>query len=134
MDQLQDTALPDVEASPAERAARAARLRPDIASDECRARAAGYFSKGWGHVRVAQALNLKPNTVRQWRRDYRAGRFNVSPACYVYGEDFKRQVVDMRRSGATWRKIKSETGISSATVRRWMAKEEAQAERPAVES
>lgn len=101
----------------------AKRLRPDFASDEKRKQAALYFASGWGHIRTAHALGLSPHTVRDWKREYDAGRFNMRMSCYVYDEAFKARVVAMRRAGCTWREIREETGIGPATVMRWMAKE-----------
>lgn len=106
----------------------ALKLRPDFASDEKRRQAALCFAGGWGYVRTARKLGLSPNTVRDWKREYDAGRFNMRMSVYVYDEAFKQRVVAMRQAGSSWREIKSATGISPATVMRWMKKmEEGQA-------
>ena len=101
------------------------RLRPDFASDDARKQAALYFASGWGYARTAKALGLSVNTVRDWSRAYKAGKFNLKMSVFVYDDEFKRKVMAMRRSGASWREIKEATGISPSTVMRWLRKEDA---------
>ena len=100
------------------------RLRPDFASDDARKQAALYFASGWGYARTAKALGLSVNTVRDWSRAYKAGKFSLKMSVFVYDDEFKRKVTAMRRSGASWREIKEKTGISPATVMRWLKRED----------
>ncbi len=105
------------------------RHRPKFASDELRKQAALYFASGWGYLRTARALGLPVNTVRDWSRAYKAGKFNLTLSQYVYDEEFKERVTAMRRSGASWREIKEEMGVSPATVMRWMKQKSVSGER-----
>ena len=81
------------------------------------------FAHNIGYRRVADMLGLSVFTVRDWARQWRKGKFNVeaSRKLYEYTEEFKREVVDLRLSGMTWKELERETGISSATCRRWIA-------------
>lgn len=103
------------------------RLRPEFASDDVRKQAALYFASGWGYARTAKALKLPVNTVRDWNRAYKEGKFNLKVSVFVYDEAFRKKVTAMRRAGASWREIKEKTGISPATVMRWMRKEDDEA-------
>lgn len=105
--------------APAQPAA-AVRLRPDFASDDARKQAALCFAGGWGYVRTAKLLGLSVNTVRDWSREYKKGKFNLKMSVCVYDDAFKKEVAAMRLAGRSWREIKEATGISPSTVMRWL--------------
>ena len=76
-------------------------LSPRIAPREVRAAAAEMFGNGIGHVRVARTLGLSPNTVRDWLREYRAGKFrvDVSTNQHHFSAEAREAVIAMREAG-----------------------------------
>lgn len=96
------------------------RERPDFPSDKKR-RDALVYSK------VADILELNPNTVRDWAKSFLAGKFKteLSKTQFRYSEDFKLRCVTMRQSGMSWSAIEREMGVAQATVRRWVRAAEA---------
>lgn len=100
------------------------RVRPGrLIDDQKRKQAAVLFAHDIGYRRVADMLGLSVFTVRDWARQWRKGKFNVeaSRKLYTYTEEFKREVVELRLSGMTWKQLERETGISPATCRRWIS-------------
>lgn len=51
------------------------RVRPPYASDEKRRQAAELFEHGIGYQRASRILDLPANTLRDWARAWRAGKF-----------------------------------------------------------
>lgn len=88
---------------------------------EIRAIAKRLFEQGFGYQRTAQLLNLNVNTVRDWSREFKKGRFKVevSPNQFRYPRETQVKVVDMRFSGYSWKEIERRTGISISTCRKW---------------
>lgn len=99
------------------------RTRPDFASDKKRAVALELFKHGVGYTVVAKALDLPANTTKDWFRAYKAGKFeaSISGNQFRYSEETKQKILELRRSGASWREITDATGVSPSTVRRWLA-------------
>lgn len=92
------------------------RERPDFPSDKKRRDALVLFNCGLGYSKVADILELNPNTVRDWAKSFLAGKFKteLSKTQFRYSEDFKLRCVTMR-----------EMGVAQATVRRWVRAAEA---------
>ena len=64
------------------------RVRPPYASDEKRRQAAELFAHGIGYQRASRILDLPANTLRDWARAWRAGKFRttISPHLYRYSD------------------------------------------------
>ena len=88
------------------------RERPDFPSDKKRRDALVLFNCGLGYSKVADILELNPNT-------------ELSKTQFRYSEDFKLRCVTMRLSGMSWSAIEREMGVAQATVRRWVRAAEA---------
>ena len=80
------------------------RERPDFPSDKKRRDALVLFNCGLGYSKVADILELNPNTVRDWAKSFLAGKFKteLSKTQFRYSEDFKLRCVTMRQSGMSW--------------------------------
>ena len=80
------------------------------------------FKHGYGYTKVASILELSPYTVRDWNREYRAGRFRVQIAANQlrYCEELRSKVVDLRAEGLSWRKISEMTQVPVSTCRKWV--------------
>jgi len=100
------------------------RVRPPYASDEKRRQAAELFEHGIGYQRASRILDLPANTLRDWARARRAGKFRttISPHLYRYSDAVKRKAVRMRQKGHTWHEIAEATGVGASTCKRWMEK------------
>lgn len=96
------------------------RERPDFPSDKKRRDALVLFNCGLGYSKVADILELNPNTVRDWAKSFLAGKFKteLSKTQFRYSEDFKLRCV-------SWSAIEREMGVAQATVRRWVRAAEA---------
>lgn len=88
------------------------RERPDFPSDKKRRDALVLFNCGLGYSKVADILELNPNTVRDWAKSFLAGKFKteLSKTQFRYSEDFKLRCVTMRQSGMSWSAIEREMG------------------------
>ena len=53
------------------------RERPDFPSDKKRRDALVLFNCGLGYSKVADILELNPNTVRDWAKSFLAGKFKT---------------------------------------------------------
>lgn len=73
---------------------------------------------------MASILELSENTVRDWQREYRKGRFRVQIADNQlrYSDELREKVLKMRAEGVSWRKISELTRVPVSTVRKWCAK------------
>lgn len=98
------------------------RERPDFPSDKKRRDALVLFNCGLGYSKVADILELNPNTVRDWAKSFLAGKFKteLSKTQFRYSEDSKLRCVTMRLSGMSWSAIERDMGVAQATVRRWV--------------
>ncbi len=98
------------------------RKRPPFASDEKRRQALELFEHGIGYTRASRILDLSVNTLRDWNREYRKGKFHteLSPSQYRYSDDVKKAVIRMRLTGSTWSEITEKSGISASTCRKWV--------------
>lgn len=99
------------------------RHKPDFyASENKRRWAVDLFKHGYGYTKVASILELSPYTVRDWNREYRAGRFRVQIAANQlrYCEELRSKVVDLRAEGLSWRKISEMTQVPVSTCRKWV--------------
>lgn len=88
------------------------RVRPPYASDEKRRQAAELFEHGIGYQRASRILDLPANTLRDWARAWRAGKFRttISPHLYRYSDAVKRKAVRMRQKdtpGMRLRKLRA---------------------------
>lgn len=105
------------------------RLRPErCVPDEKRRQARLLFEHGIGWSRAAWILGLPEATVRTWSRLHLAGSFDetVSKKPWRYPEETREEAVRLRAAGCSWREIRERTGVSQATVRKWMeARQEA---------
>lgn len=92
------------------------------ASERQRKAAKILFDKGFGYKLVSQILDLSPNTVRDWGREYRRGEFcvKVSSNQYRYSQEVKDCVRSLRAQGLSWKQISDKTGINLSTCRSWV--------------
>lgn len=88
------------------------RERPDFPSDKKRRDALVLFNCGLGYSKVADILELNPNTVRDWAKSFLAGKF-------------KTELSKTQFRGMSWSAIEREMGVAQATVRRWVRAAEA---------
>lgn len=100
------------------------RIRPSYASDHKREAAAFLFSQGHGYHKTAWLLELPEATVREWLRSWKKGAFQTKLPVrqYRYTEERKQEIIAMRKRGMSWNEIYKLTGISAATIRKWMPK------------
>lgn len=101
------------------------RHKPDFyASENKRRWAVDLFKHGYGYTKVASILELSENTVRDWQREYRKGRFRVQIADNQlrYSDELREKVLKMRAEGVSWRKISELTRVPVSTVRKWCVK------------
>lgn len=120
--------MPDVEDK------QSVKVRPEgVVPDDLREKAALLFSQGVGYRAVARVLDLSENTVRDWRRYWRAGKFKpVLPRRnYLWPEETKAKVIKMRKEGASWKTVLRETGVSAATAQKWIRDAERRKEQSA---
>ena len=98
------------------------RKRPDFPSDDKRRAAAELFAHGIGYVKAAWILGLSENTVRDWARAYREGRFTsvLSQSQFRYDEATRQRVQELRAGGMSWRELSRVTGVSVASCRKWV--------------
>lgn len=101
------------------------RIRPCYASDHKREAAAFLFSQGHGYHKTAWLLELPEATVREWLRSWKKGEFQTKLPVrqYRYTEERKQEIIAMRKRGMSWNEIYKLTGISAATIRKWMPKD-----------
>ena len=90
-------------------------------SDDMREKALKLFRAGLGYKSVARTLGLSVYTVRDWSRQFKAGRFMPTRADnqYRYDDEIKKRVVALRAQGLSWRKIESQTGVNISSCRTW---------------
>ena len=83
------------------------------ASEKKRRWARDLFEHGYGYTKVASILELSENTVRDWQREYRKGRFRVQIADNQlrYSDELREKVLKMRAEGVSWRKISELTRV-----------------------
>lgn len=99
------------------------RVRPiGAASDKKRRQALELFERGFGYKAVADMLALSVNTVRDWSRLHKQGRFspNMSRSQYRYTAETKQLALGLRERGYSWREIEAETGVNASTCRAWV--------------
>ena len=89
-----------------------------------RRQAQAMFEKGLGYKAVARLLELNVYTVRDWGREFKAGKFRVSDG---EGNDASTvvdlredQILELRRQGQDDRTIALRVGLSLQTVRRYL--------------
>lgn len=103
------------------------RARPaNHPSEQKRKAAQILFDKGFGYRLVAKALNLSPNTVRDWGRNYRRGKFRAKPCInqYRYSQEVRDCVRSLREQGLSWKQISQKTGVNPSTCRAWIKHQE----------
>lgn len=91
-------------------------------SEEKRAQAIELFRHGIGYTKASRILNVSVNTVRDWSREFKKGRFKVkiSSNQYRYPDEIRRNVIRLRLSGMSWNEVNKQTGISITTARKWV--------------
>lgn len=105
------------------------RTRPRFASSTKRKAAALMFEAGISYQRVAE--DVLPNTVRDWQREYKAGRLHavLSPNQYRYCQEIKERVIALRAAGMSWRELSEATGVNASTCRRWVVQAQEQCDK-----
>ena len=96
------------------------RYRPkECASRQKRRAAAELFAAGIGYTKASRILDLPVNTLRDWAKAWKAGKFteDISKHLYRYDDEVREKAVRMRLTGHTWRAIQNETGASAVSVR-----------------
>lgn len=89
------------------------RYRPkECASRQKRRAAAELFAAGIGYTKASRILDLPVNTLRDWAKAWKAGKFteDISKHLYRYDDEVREKAVRMRLTGHTWRAIQNETG------------------------
>ena len=89
-----------------------------------RRQAKALFEKGLGYKAVARLLELNVYTVRDWGREFKAGKFRVSDTelgdAATVVDLREDQILDLRRQGFDDRTIALRIGLSLQTVRRYL--------------
>lgn len=98
------------------------RTRPNYASDDRRRAAIVLFEHGIGYARAAWILGVPVNTVRDWNRAFKAGKFTptLSYNQFRYDEKTRERVRELRRSGMSWRELSAATGVPVSSCRKWV--------------
>ena len=101
-----------------------------VHSQQVRQKAIALFAQGAGYKRVSTALGVPYYTVRDWARQYRAGKFHAEIPGNIccYDEDTRTWAVQLRRSGMPWSEFEKTTGISRTFCLKWLLEEEARAQ------
>lgn len=100
---------------------------PDsVYPQEVRQKAVDLFAQGAGYKRVSTAIGVPLYTVRDWARQYKAGKFHaeIPDNIVCYDKDTREWAMALRRSGMSWSKFEKTTGISRATCLKWLLEEE----------
>ena len=108
--------------TPREEETQVTRVETKALSEEKRAQAIELFKHGIGYTKASRILNVSVNTVRDWSRAFKKGRFKVeiSENQYRYTDAVRENVIRMRLSGLSWNEIHKRTGISQSTARKWV--------------
>ncbi len=89
-----------------------------------RRQAKAMFERGMGYKAVARLLELNVYTVRDWGREFKAGKFRVSDTelgdAATVVDLREDQILDLRRQGFDDRTIALRIGLSLQTVRRYL--------------
>ena len=89
-----------------------------------RRQAKAMFEKGLGYKAVARLIELNVYTVRDWGREFKAGKFRVSDTelgdAATVVDLREDQILDLRRQGFDDRTIALRIGLSLQTVRRYL--------------
>lgn len=89
-----------------------------------RRQAKAMFEKGLGYKAVARLLELNVYTVRDWGREFKAGKFRVSDSelgdAATVVDLREDQILELRRAGLDDRTIAMRVGLSLQTVRRYL--------------
>lgn len=85
------------------------------------------YARGASYKTVAASLHVSVYAARDWMHQFRNGTFDelLNPqlsAPMRYGEGIKRRVLHLRaKEGLSYNKIVALTGVSRATIRKWLA-------------
>lgn len=81
-----------------------------------------YLLRALAYTKASRILDLPVNTLRDWAKAWKAGKFteDISKHLYRYDDEVREKAVRMRLTGHTWRAIQNETGASAVSVRRWI--------------
>lgn len=82
--------------------------------------AAYLFSLGIGYTRVAWITGININTLRDWERSYKEGRFNPGFAHRQYDDETKSRGIELRKQGLSLKEIAAEIGCSVTAIRNWL--------------
>ena len=95
---------------------------PDYHSDDRRRAALVLFQHGIGYAQASWILGMSVNTLHEWSRAWRAGKFapEVSPKTFRYEEGLRERVIELRKSGMTWKAVSEATGASVSSCRKWV--------------
>ena len=82
---------------------------------------AGYlFSLGVGYTKVAWVTGMNINTMRDWERAFKAGKFYYEPRNRRYSEKEKRRAMELRKEGKSLKQISVEMNCSQTAIRNWL--------------
>ena len=86
-----------------------------------RRKALKLFEQGMGYKAAAKMLGLSANTVRDWARAFRKGKFTpeLHGSQYRYPNETRKAVAQLRADGFSWGEISRATGINISTCRNW---------------
>ncbi len=89
-----------------------------------RRQAKAMVEKGLGYKAVARLLEFNVYTVRDWGREFKAGKFRVSDSeledAATVVDLREDQILELRRAGLDDRTIAMRVGLSLQTVRRYL--------------
>lgn len=108
------------------KAAESRKVRPgEYVPDALRHKAAMLFSRGVSFRTAAQVLDLSENTMRDWHRLWKLGKFQevIAVKHFRWDDATRAKVLEMRRNGRTWREVFQETGVKAPTAYRWIQAE-----------
>ncbi len=93
---------------------------PNAHSEHVRKVAHFLFSRGIGYSKVSWITGVNINTLRDWERTFKVGKFQPSYTPSQYDDDIKEKAVELRKAGLSLRNISIKLGCSTTAVRNWL--------------
>lgn len=98
---------------------------PNAHSEHLREVAAYLFSRGIGYTKVSWITSVNINTVRDWERAFKEGKFQPSFTHRQYDAEIKEKAIVLRKRGLSLKDISIKLGCSTTVVRNWLLEAQA---------
>ncbi|MEI3012083.1 MAG: hypothetical protein V8T46_07620 [Sutterella seckii] len=93
---------------------------PNAHNEHIRKVAHFLFSRGIGYTKVSWITGVNINTLRDWGRSFKAGKFQPSYTPRQYDDDIKEKAVELRKAGLSLKDISVTIGCSTTAIRKWL--------------